>query len=173
MSHPNSNNGFTLIELVVVILLLAVLAVVAAPRLLNISADAKGAVLTQFGSAVKEANHQMFLLSKLESYRTQAVSGRGDLLDVDVDGDGTYETRLKCGYLDNTDVAKRLDYSDESLGFEYEDVDKVYFGFGNSNIKASQCYFMYQQAYGKTSPNTCNRSDPDATPKYELELSGC
>ncbi|WP_286340831.1 prepilin-type N-terminal cleavage/methylation domain-containing protein [Ferrimonas sp. YFM] len=173
MTSRPSPQGFTLIELTLVLVLLAVMAAAAVPRFINLSSDAKGAVLTQFQAAVRGANTQLYLFSKLPSYRVRAVSGRGDLTDVDVDGDGTYETRLKCGYLDNTDVAKRLDYSDEALGFEYEGVDKVYFGFGTGNIKASQCYFMYRQAYGTTNPGSCSQDDPKAAPTYELQLSGC
>ncbi|WP_076410709.1 type II secretion system protein [Shewanella sp. UCD-KL12] len=168
-----SSQGFTLIELVVVIVILAILAITASSRFINLSVDAKDAVLQQFSSAVKEANKQMYLLSKLSSYRAKPVPGRGDLTDVDVDGDGVFETRLKCGYLDNTDVAKRLDYSDDSLGFEFEGVDKIYFGFGQQNIKASQCYFMYQQAYGTVNPDSCDQDDPNAAPVYDVELAGC
>ncbi len=169
----SSSRGFTLIELVVVIVILGLLAITASSKFISLSGDAKDAVLQQFDASVTEANKQMYILSKLSSYRAQPVSGRGDLTDVDVDGDGVFETRLKCGYLDNTDVAKRLDYSDDRLGFEFEGVDKVYFGFDQSDIKSSQCYFMYQQAYGTTNPTTCNQDDPKAAPVYEVVIEGC
>lgn len=165
--------GFTLIELVVVIAILGILAVAASTEFMGLSRESKEAVLIQFSASVKSANQQMYLLSKMPSYRVQPVSGRGDLTDVDVDGDGIFETRLKCGYLDNTDVAKRLNYSSESLGNQEESVDKIYFGFGQTNIKASQCYFMYQQAYGRTNPSSCSQDDPNAAPVYHIEISGC
>lgn len=165
--------GFTLIELVVVIVILGILAIAASSKFINLSVDAKDAVLKTFSSAVIEANKQMYILSQLSSYRARPVPGRGDLTDVDVNGDGIFDTRLKCGYLDNTDVAKRLNYSDDSLGFEFEGVDKVYFGFGQDNIKASQCYFMYQQAYGTVNPDSCDQNDPNAAPVYEVEITGC
>jgi len=169
----SSSDGFTLIELVVVIVILGILAVTSSSKFISLSGDAKDAVLQQFDASVVEANKQMYILSKLSSYRAQPVPGRGDLTDVDVDGDGVFETRLKCGYLDNTDVAKRLNYSDDRLGFEFEGVDKVYFGFDQSDIKSSQCYFMYQQAYGTTNPTTCNQDDPKAAPVYKVVIEGC
>jgi MSHA pilin protein MshA len=45
MNTINPNKGFTLIELVIVIVILGVLAVTAAPKFINISSDAKIAVL--------------------------------------------------------------------------------------------------------------------------------
>ena len=166
-------SGFTLIELVAVIALVGIIAVTAAPRFINFSSDARTQVLHTFSGAVKTANNQLLLLSKLPSYRVRPVTGRGDLTDVDVDADGSFETRLKCGYLDNTDVIKRIDYSDDQLFFQYEGSDKVYFGFQRTNIRTSQCYFMYQQSFGRTSPSQCDSNTLGADPTYEVVATGC
>ena len=91
------HQGFTLIELVVVIVILGILAIVAAPKFLSVSTEARIAVISQLQASVKEANQLVYLKSKMPSYSVQAVSGRPDLTDVDLDGNGTYETRLKCG----------------------------------------------------------------------------
>ncbi len=48
--------GFTLIELVVVIVILGILAVTAAPRFLNIQGDARAAVIEGVRGAVVNAN---------------------------------------------------------------------------------------------------------------------
>lgn len=50
------SKGFTLIELVVVIIILGILAVTAAPKFLNINRDARIASLEGFVGAVKAAN---------------------------------------------------------------------------------------------------------------------
>lgn len=125
---------------------------------------------------MKAANQLVYLKSKLPSYSVQAVSGRPDLTDVDLDGNGSFETRLKCGYLDNTDVAKRLNYSSTDLQTQEEGVDVLYFGFirgSNITVKSSNCYFMYRQAYGTTTPASCNAEDSANAATYALVTTGC
>ena len=112
--------GFTLIELVVVIVILGILSVVALPRFIDLSSDARISTLTQLEASVKGANNLLFMKSHMPSYTTRAVPGIPDLLDIDMDHDGDFEVfspdnidvRLKERYLDNTDVIKRIDISD-------------------------------------------------------------
>jgi len=52
---PNKNAGFTLIELVVVIIILGVLAVVAAPKFINIQSDAYKSQLSGAQASMKSA----------------------------------------------------------------------------------------------------------------------
>lgn len=166
-SNGMIKDGFTLVELVVVILVLAVLAVIATTRFVDLQSDARSAVITSFAASVDVANQHMVILSKLPGYK--AVPAREDLTDVDVDGDGLYETRLKCGNLDNTDVVKRLTYSDDQINYKYQGVEHTYFGFAAPNdLIASKCYFKYTQANGKT--KSC---PPGVEATYEVVTTGC
>jgi MSHA pilin protein MshA len=54
--HTAKKRGFTLIELVVVIIILGILAVVAAPKFINLKSDALTASLKGLQGALKSAN---------------------------------------------------------------------------------------------------------------------
>ncbi|WP_051202018.1 prepilin-type N-terminal cleavage/methylation domain-containing protein [Ferrimonas senticii] len=167
--RPPLPTGFSLVELTIVLVLLALLAAIAAPKFIDLQREARAAALTQFAASVAAANRQLEMLAKMPSYRAQPVQGRPDLTDVDIDGDGHFETRLKCANLDNTDVLKRLDYSDDKFTWQLDDPEYLYVGFAPSNrLLSSQCYFRYTQANG--SNNSC---PVGAKAHYQLETSGC
>ncbi|MPW31182.1 prepilin-type N-terminal cleavage/methylation domain-containing protein [Agarivorans sp. B2Z047] len=56
----NKQSGFTLIELVIVIIVLGILSVVAAPKFLNLQSDAKKATLEGAAAAVKTSADLVF-----------------------------------------------------------------------------------------------------------------
>jgi prepilin-type N-terminal cleavage/methylation domain-containing protein len=55
-------NGFTLIELIITIFLIATLAVIAIPRLFNITSDAQTAVLKGIAGALSSANAENYVV---------------------------------------------------------------------------------------------------------------
>lgn len=171
----DSNKGFTLIELIIVIVILGILSVTAFPRFVNLSKDAKVAVLTQFSASTKAANNLIFLKSKMPSYITFPVAGRPDLIDIDMDRNGVIDLngvdlRLLHSYIDNHEVYKQIETSaDFKLSgakvFEEQGVNFVFIGYDNNNnnqVSDDNCFFRYTQAQSATIP-----------PAYDIVDSGC
>ena len=156
--------GFTLIELVVVIIVLGILAVIATPKFIGLSKEARIQTLSQVQASVKTVITLAYAKNQMPSLRSQAVAGRDDIIDIDLNGDGTADTRLKWGYLDNTDVEKWIT-SDDKLIIQYQGVDITYIGYdlnNNTLVNDDQCYFRYTQA-----------SDANTAPQYDINDQGC
>ncbi|NVN83594.1 prepilin-type N-terminal cleavage/methylation domain-containing protein [Vibrio sp. Scap24] len=115
-----SRNGFTVIELVVVIVVLGVLAAIAAPRFLNLSSEAKIASLHGLGGSVKEANQLV--------YSQAVIEGQEKLSAGSVTFNGT-EVKTQWGYIKPTyeDIVKVIDFSSEQLN-NYSDIPQEEWG---------------------------------------------
>lgn len=76
--NRSSQQGFTLIELVAVIVLLGILAVTALPRFLNLQNDARQAVLQGIGGSMQAASQQVYAKALLQN---QVINAYGVVVD--------------------------------------------------------------------------------------------
>lgn len=66
------NQGFTLVELVIVIVILGILAITAAPKFLNLSGDAKASTLSALKGSLESANAMVYSKALLQSKEKDA-----------------------------------------------------------------------------------------------------
>ena len=84
------SNGFTLIELVIIIVILGILAATAAPKFLNLSTDARIATLESLEGAIRSAsnmvNYKAVIENKTDCSTDPTIEMQGDTIT------------LRCGY---------------------------------------------------------------------------
>ena len=115
MKHTKSRNGFTLIELIIVMVILGIMAAVAVPRYLDSISNAEEAAEDAVISAIKSGLTQYANNSLYESGRAEWPTNPFDALaekpvgystdtdDADVDGEWTFTgTRITHQRADNS-----------------------------------------------------------------------
>ncbi|QIR13370.1 type II secretion system protein [Shewanella aestuarii] len=103
-----AQQGFTLIELVVVIIILGILAVTAAPKFINLQGDARVSALAGMQAALKGANSLV--------YSKAAIAGKEKAATETVDIGAANDVNIEFGYI-SADIQSLVD----ALGAEFDD----------------------------------------------------
>ncbi|RKF21372.1 prepilin-type N-terminal cleavage/methylation domain-containing protein [Alginatibacterium sediminis] len=159
------SNGFTLIELVIVIIILGILAVTAAPKFINLQSDARESTLKGLEAAVKGGANLVY--SKAAIQGQESVDGSSK--NVDVSGDGAADVTAKFGYPsessfnDNTELALWLDATISGAIGTTGDWERVpsETQLKPAGFSGADCYFEYEEATSI------------AAPTYTVEADGC
>ncbi|OBT14804.1 hypothetical protein A9264_13590 [Vibrio sp. UCD-FRSSP16_10] len=127
----SNNNGFTLIELVTVIVVLGILAITAAPRFINLSSDSRISVMESLKGSV---------ISAVDMVHAQAVIDSEDGKEGKITI-GNTPVELTYGYPTNDSIYLALDISDDVLIFETSDTASYWY---HSDAPSSQrCRVTY------------------------------
>lgn len=170
-------SGFTLIELVVVIVILGILAATAAPKFMNLQSDARISALNGMKASVKSASAMIYskaILAGREKLKTSDVCSAAGVTATCPDGasvDIVYgypagsatgivktlqDEMVSCTAAESTKCAKTADW-----GYEVVGEDTVYI-FSTSAPVATDCKVTYKQSTGD-----------GKNPTITVETDGC
>lgn len=163
-----SNKGFTLVELIIVIVILGILAVTAAPRFLNLAGDARGETLQAVKASLQSANSIINAKAIIQGVHTAATGT--------VNESGT-NIAVVFGYVAATDAAVAAVLDLDGNFSVIQGVENAALGIAATNVviyptgttapngsttTAQACALIYTQAANATTK-----------PTYAFQTDGC
>lgn len=141
------NTGFTLVELVMVIVIIGILGVNVMPKFIDLKSDARDAVLSSMAATIMTAANMAHL--------KQQTAGLGPNDSITVDG---VSVQMKDGYPTDLSIGLMVDYS----GFHFKEDWTGWFLWNN----IWNCRVDYSQVGYSLNPS------PDR-PGVTIEKAGC
>ena len=147
----NKQAGFTLVELIIVIVILGILAVTAAPRFLNLQGDANASTLEGLQGSIRSGmnivNGKSIIASDHKKATAEVTVDTGDAVDT-VYG---YPAATLAAFEAFLDVSFA---TDDSADFNLDDsaADGTLIIYPNSYVKGDDCRIDYKQATATTGP---------------------
>ena len=114
----SKNQGFTLIELIIVIVILGILAVTAAPKFINLSGDARAATIDAAAGSIKSANNLVNARALAQSKEKIAKTVSGTKPKVG-------EIDINYGYAIAGELKDALDFEDDAYEFRYNNATQA------------------------------------------------
>lgn len=162
----NNSKGFTLVELVVVIIILGILAVTAAPKFINLQSDAHIATLKGMKAAIQGANTMV--------YGKAALKGLHNDKQAEVKNKQSSAIGISYGYIQASQKALEAALD---VKFDTEKSDTKQHDWLIEEVEGSSAVMIWHRNSLNKPSNVCNleytKAKKNELPIFNLTIDGC